>query len=74
MSVTFDGKNFREQTITCPNCGWSGKGADVHIIDLYGLSKMKEVHCPDCDYSLGSLNEDSGPPGESPDPLSYQIG
>jgi hypothetical protein len=65
---------FDELTITCPNCGWNGLGADTNIIDLYGLTKLKEVHCPACDNYIAGLERERAPGDPEGDELSNQLG
>lgn len=65
MKEVYDDIRFDERELKCPNCGWEGKGSEAIIIDLYGLAKVKEVHCPSCDTYIAGLRskKDSGPPG-----------
>lgn len=72
--IIFDENEFSTQMLTCSNCGWTGPGSETKVIDLYGLSKAKEVNCPVCDNFLGSLSKSDGPSGGEPDELSNQIG
>lgn len=74
MKIMFEGKGFDEQIINCPHCGWQGKGSDAHIIDLYGITKSSEVHCPKCDGYLGGIKS-SDLPGSNTgvDPLGTQF-
>ncbi len=59
MRQTYNENNFDEQAISCSACGWNGKGSDTNIIDLYGITKVKEVHCPKCDaYIAGIADSD----------------
>jgi hypothetical protein len=74
MKEVFPERDFDEMEVICPNCGWSGVGSDTIIIDLYGLSKIREVHCPSCDTYIAGLfreNTRSNPEG---DELSNQFG
>ncbi len=67
--------SFDDQQLSCPKCQWKGTGADAVIIDFYGITKTKEVHCPDCDEKIGILVRDEDPPpGESATGLSFQTG
>jgi predicted nucleic-acid-binding Zn-ribbon protein len=67
-NITFDLNGFDQQKITCSNCGWTGIGSQVIIIDLYGIGDAKQVNCPKCDNNLGSVPRTdatkSGPLGE----------
>jgi len=74
MPVEFHPDSFDEQDIDCPKCKWRGKGADAIIIDLYGVAKSQEVHCPKCDVLVGTLPKQKGPGGESATDLSFQLG
>jgi hypothetical protein len=70
----FNENEFNTQMLTCSNCGWTGRGSEAVVIDLYGLAKAKQVNCPACDNNLGSLSKGDGPPGGINDELSNQIG
>lgn len=74
MAKVYLPNEFDEVSIKCPSCGWSGTGAETNIIDLYGVAKAKEVHCPNCDTFLGNLKKEEPPAGQSADPLSFQLG
>lgn len=65
--------DFYEQPFHCSNCSWKGEGKDTNIIDFYGVTEVKEIHCPNCDNTLGGLKDDDKG-GESADPFSFQIG
>lgn len=55
MQRVYNERGFDEEDIRCGRCGWEGSGYDANIIDLYGLSRVKEVHCPKCDSYLGGV-------------------
>jgi len=55
MQKVYNERGFDEEVISCGRCGWEGSGYDANIIDLYGLSRVKEVHCPKCDSYLGGV-------------------
>ena len=55
MQKVYNERGFDDEIIKCGRCGWEGSGYDVNIIDLYGLSKVKEIHCPNCDSYLGGV-------------------
>lgn len=55
MRKVYTEVEFYEETILCDRCGWEGSGYDVNIVDLYGLAKVKEVHCPNCDTHLAGI-------------------
>ncbi|MEI6950163.1 hypothetical protein V9K67_23460 [Paraflavisolibacter sp. H34] len=80
MKELFDESGFAELAVRCPACGWEGAGSDTVIIDLYGLSARKEVHCPACDRFLGGLqgkppkNRNTGDADTTDDQLSSQMG
>lgn len=65
---------FDQENVACPKCGWTGKGRDTLIIDLYGITKNREVHCPECDNYLGALPLENNPKGDSGSQLGFQIG
>lgn len=66
-------RTFYDQTLHCPHCQWTGKGYDAVIIDFFGVVKNQEVHCPNCDETLGILIRNNTP-GESANDLSFQTG
>lgn len=74
MDEIFNSEGFDEQVLTCPKCGWKGKGSEAIIIDLYGLSKVQEVHCPNCDHYLGGLNVEDRKEQADSDADEFQIG
>lgn len=74
MLKEYSENKFDEQTVSCDNCHWKGKGSDTVIIDFYGLSDECEIHCPQCDERIGILKKQQGPPGESASDLSFQLG
>lgn len=74
MDKVFDKEGFEELILTCPKCGWKGKGDEANIIDLYGLSKVQEVHCPNCDHYLGGLNVENEQEESDNDADEFQIG
>lgn len=55
MDLVYSENSFDEQEISCSDCGWKGTGRDTNIVDLYGVSKLKEIHCPECDAYLAGL-------------------
>jgi len=54
----FDPRTFDDQSLNCKKCGWKGTGADARIIDFYGVSKLKQVSCPNCLEYLGNLSNE----------------
>ena len=61
-------------SLICTQCNWSGTGDKAVIIDFYGLSDIKEVHCPECDTQIAALKNEDENRGESADQVSFQIG
>lgn len=57
MRKVYSEGEFYDETILCDRCGWEGSGYDVNIVDLYGLAKVKEVHCPKCDTHLAGIEK-----------------
>lgn len=55
MQKVYNERGFDDEIIRCGRCGWEGSGYDVNIVDLYGISKVKEIHCPSCDSYLGGV-------------------
>lgn len=57
--------NLDEQTLHCPNCGWTGKGFNAVKVDFFGVVKDQEVHCPNCDTKLAILIRENNQPGKT---------
>jgi hypothetical protein len=74
MKEVYSENGFDELAVTCSNCGWKGLGSETNIIDLYGLSKLKEVHCPSCDNYLTGLQRERTHGNRDGDELSNQLG
>lgn len=55
----FDQRNFDDELLQCPKCGWSGSGSEAHIADFYGIGRFKQVSCPNCQEYLGNLSRDN---------------
>lgn len=55
MAKTLIPQDYEEQDLSCEECGWKGKGEDANLIDFYGLSNVKELHCPNCDAMVATL-------------------
>lgn len=65
--------NFEEQDLSCSNCHWKGKGYDAVIIDFFGVTKSKEVHCPNCDSTIAIITTaQDNEPGESAGDPGFQ--
>lgn len=56
----FDNADFESRSLQCTSCGWSGEGRDANRIDLYGLTRHEDIHCPNCDAYIGALRRDEG--------------
>jgi len=54
----YDQRTFDDEPLKCPHCGWNGTGSEAHVASFYGLSKFKEVLCPNCNEYLGNLSRD----------------
>lgn len=74
MDKAFSDRTFEDEPVRCPDCGWQGTGREAVVVDLYGVAKASEVHCPKCDQTLGQLKKDNDAPGESASDLSFQLG
>ena len=73
MATLYKYTGFEDQDLSCSNCGWNGKGKDAVIVDLFGVSKNQEVHCPNCDHYIAELQvpvKNDVPPDE----LGFEIG
>ena len=63
MDKIYIDTEFHEQVVECPSCDWKGRGSDTVIIDLYGISDVKEIYCPECDsYIAGVRSRSDNPP------------
>ncbi|HZF65096.1 MAG TPA: hypothetical protein VEZ55_11440, partial [Chitinophagaceae bacterium] len=56
MQRLFNDLDFHDEAIRCSKCGWEGSGYDAHIVDFYGLTKVRDVHCPSCDSYIGGIS------------------
>lgn len=74
MKEVFPANGFDKAQLICHNCGWKGIGSETNIIDLYGLTKLKEVHCPSCDSYIAGLESQRTTGNPDGDELSNQIG
>lgn len=75
MLPEYQESSFDNQALNCSHCNWKGEGRDAVIIDFFGVTDSKEVHCPECDKKIGTLVRDKGDaPGESANDLSFQLG
>lgn len=73
MVPEYSSTTFEEQDLHCANCNWQGKGYNAVVIDFFGVTKSKEVHCPECDKTIGIVTTDGGDtPGESTNDPSFQ--
>ncbi len=39
---------FRNATIECPECGWSGQGRAMDVGEVFEGGCVSEYHCPQC--------------------------
>ena len=46
---------FKQGPITCERCGWSGKGADCTVGEVFEGGQISEYHCPKCDQRLAAV-------------------
>jgi len=70
----FNPATFEEESLSCNQCNWKGKGADAIKIDFYNLTSTNEIRCPNCDSLLGILPVEKNNLGDSGDQLGSQIG
>ena len=70
----YNENEFDDLAIVCPNCKWSGKGSETHIVDFFGVTTMREAHCPECDEKLAEIKREGDNGEEGNDQLSNQIG
>ena len=70
----YNENDFDALSIKCPNCGWTGKGSDAHMVDFFGVTAMMEAHCPNCDEKLAEVKRADNSSGTiGGDQLSNQI-
>lgn len=55
MAKILDPEDYLDEDLVCEKCGWAGKASDANLIDFYGISDTKELHCPNCDTIVGTL-------------------
>jgi DNA-directed RNA polymerase subunit RPC12/RpoP len=55
MKKVFDEMDYESQPLACENCGWKNTAGDANLIDFYGISSVKELHCPQCDNTIGII-------------------
>ena len=39
---------LRKEWITCPKCGWQGRGSELEVSEIFGASCIIEYVCPTC--------------------------
>lgn len=44
---------YKNETITCPKCGWVGKGSELNYGDYSGLHSIVDMDCPKCHEMVG---------------------
>ena len=47
-------KNYQDQTFTCPNCNWTGKGSALTIENFSEEHFIVDFECPKCGEHIGS--------------------
>ena len=40
--------NFRNATVTCAMCGWSGQGRQMKVGEVHEEARVREYYCPKC--------------------------
>ena len=40
--------NFRNATVTCAMCGWSGQGRQMKVSEVHEEAQVREYDCPKC--------------------------
>lgn len=55
MLPKFSQATYESEPVSCKKCGWSGTGADVILIDFYGITDSQDLYCPECDKKIGTL-------------------
>lgn len=53
MATVFRGySEFRNATLTCPKCAWSGQGRQTEVGEVFEDGMVSEYHCPKCSEYL----------------------
>jgi predicted RNA-binding Zn-ribbon protein involved in translation (DUF1610 family) len=53
MATVFRGySEFRNATLTCPKCAWSGQGRQTEVGEVFEDRMVSEYHCPKCSEYL----------------------
>ena len=59
MRKVFSEMDYESQPVVCENCGWKDQAGNANLIDFYGVSATKEIHCPQCDNTIAIIHSDS---------------
>ncbi len=51
--MMFNFFTYRDEDVTCPHCGWSGKGRDLSDGDYSEAHFITDMDCPKCFERLG---------------------
>src|SRR6266849_6425046 len=53
MATVFRGySEFRNATLACPKCAWSGQGRQTEVGEVFEDGMVSEYHCPKCSEYL----------------------
>lgn len=74
MQKEYNANELDTLTLQCDKCGWEGKASEANLIDFYGVTADKELHCPTCDHTLATVKTDDKAVGDSGDSIGFQIG
>lgn len=51
--MTLNYFTFKRDDITCPKCGWKGKGAELSYGDYDAFNSICDMDCPACHEHVG---------------------
>ena len=64
---------LKKMDLTCPKCGWKGKGEELSVSEVFEESAIIEYVCPTCSediaFTAGPTNEEHRAHWEECDPL-----
>jgi hypothetical protein len=52
--MMFNYFTYRDADVTCPNCGWTGKGGDLKDGDYSEAHYIMDMDCPKCFERIGA--------------------
>jgi hypothetical protein len=70
LSMQVDYNTYKEESFTCRNCGWQGKGDQLSHGDFHEMSMIGDLDCPKCFELIAFWQVPLIEPGESKNPGS----